>query len=282
MPPSIISAAEIAPSGFEISSLISANDPVPVKNSKFISPIIDAQSSIAMDLNSGEILFEKNAHERLPIASITKLMTALVVLEENELNEIATVSNNAANTDGSTMHLRTGEEIAVENLLYGAIINSANDAAVALAEHNAGSVDEFIKKMNEKAKLLELDDTNFSNPIGLDQSNNYSSSYDIVKLGRYIYQNQFVKHAAELKELEVKSVSGEYVHQLESTNELLEDEYLNIKGLKTGSTNGAGLCLVSIAENDQNNEIITVVLDSPARFYETKVLVDWIFRAYNW
>lgn len=267
---------------FDFFNLIEEQSETPVKNSKYISPIIQARSSIAMDINNGKILYEKNAYDRLPIGSITKLMTVFLILKENKLNDIVTVSNNAASIEGSTMYLRAGEEIAVENLLYGALINSANDAAVALAEYNAGSVDKFVEKMNKEAALLGLSNTNFSNPIGLDQANNYSSSYDIAQLSKYIYQNQFIKHAAKLKELEVKSVSGEYVHNLESTNELLENEYLNIKGLKTGKTEKAGLCLVAIAENDTENEIITIVLDSPARFEETKILVDWIFRAYNW
>jgi len=282
MPPPIITAAELSPANFDISNLIESSSATPIKENKYISPIIEAQSSIALDLNTGKILYENNSHERLSIASITKLMTALIILEENKLNDITTVSHNAASTEGSTMFLRAGEEIAVENLLYGAIINSANDAAVALAEYNAGSVEAFIEKMNDRATSLGLVNTHFSNPIGLDQYDNYSSSYDIAKLGQHIYQNQFIRHAAKLKELEVKSVSGEYVHQLESTNELLENDYLNIKGLKTGRTDGAGLCLVSVAENDTNNEIITVVLNSPARFHETKILVDWTFRAYNW
>ena len=254
----------------------------PIKKREFISPIIDATSSIAIDIGSGEILFEKNSHQRLSIASITKLMTILIILEENDLTEIVSVSTNAANTEGSSMNLRAQEQIAIENLLYGAIIHSANDAAVALAEHNAGSVSAFVEKMNEKTKILGLLNTHFTNPIGLDNSNNFSSSYDIAKLGEYIYQNDFVGHAAQFRELEVKSVSGKYIHKLESTNDLLGNNFLNIKGLKTGRTDAAGQCLVSVAENDGENEILTVVLNSPARFTETKILVDWVFRAYNW
>ncbi len=282
MPPQIMTSSEVLSSQFDLLNLIQEKAETPNKNSKYISPIIGARSSIALDMNTGKILYEKNAYERLPIASITKLMTTYIILKENKLNDVVTVSNNAATVEGSTMYLRAGETIAVENLLYGALINSANDAAVALAEYNAGSVDEFVEKMNKEALLLGLTDTHFSNPIGLDQADNYSSSYDIAKLSKYIYQNQFIKHAAKLKELEVKSVSGDYTHKLESTNELLDNEYLNIKGLKTGRTSSAGLCLVSIAENESSNEIITVVLDSPERFNETKILVDWVFRAYNW
>lgn len=253
----------------------------PLKDPYYISPIIEAEASIAIDINTGEILFEKNIHARLAIASITKLMTILIILQENKLDEVVTISSNAASTSGSTMHLKANEEITVENLLYGAIINSANDAAVALAEHNSGTVAAFVEKMNVKTKDLGLINTNFSNPIGLDGPNNYSSAFDVAKLAREVYEYEFIQQAAQIKNFSVSSVSGKYTHSLESTNELL-DSYLGIKGLKTGKTDAAGLCFVSVAENEDGNEIITVVLDSPARFPETKILVDWIFRAYNW
>ncbi|MBI4231893.1 D-alanyl-D-alanine carboxypeptidase [Candidatus Peregrinibacteria bacterium] len=254
---------------------------VPIKNQSMIAPVIEAKGVVALDIETGEVLYEKNAHTRLPIASITKLMTALIILEENNLDEIVTVSANAANTEGSTMHLRQDEQITVRNILYGIMTNSANDGAVALAEHNAGSVDAFIDKMNKKAVELGLVNTHFSNPIGLDGPKNYSSAYDIAKLGRYVYQIDLIKEAAIVKNMEVSSVSGKYVHKLESTNELL-DSYLHVKGLKTGKTDGAGQCFISIAENELGNEVVTVVLNSPSRFQETKVLLDWLFRAYNW
>ncbi|MFH1284312.1 MAG: D-alanyl-D-alanine carboxypeptidase family protein [Candidatus Peregrinibacteria bacterium] len=255
---------------------------IPVKNLKFIAPIVDAKATIIVDLDTGTVLYEKNADARLPIASITKLMTAFIITEDDRLNETVTISENAANTEGSNMFLRGGEIMALENLFYGVMINSANDAAVALAEHNSGTVDSFVKKMNEKAQELGLSNTHYSNPIGLDTPNNYSSARDLAKLGREVYKNQFIKHAVELKELEVKSVDGKYVHALKSTNELLENEFFHVKGLKTGSTDLAGLCFVSIAESDEGNEILTVVLNSPDRFRETKILIDWAFRAYNW
>lgn len=282
MPPPIIMEEEMSPSNFDISSLVTTSSAIPVKDPVFISPIIQAEASIAIDMKTDKILFEKNAYARLPIASITKLMTILIINEENSPNETVTVSNYAATIEGSQMYLVAGEQIALENLLYGAIIHSANDAAIALAEHNAGSVSAFVDKMNAKAEELQLLNTHFSNPVGLDNFDNYSSSFDIAMLGQIVYENQFIRHAAKLTELEVKSIDGNYTHQLKSTNDLLGDEYLNIKGLKTGKTDGAGLCLVAIAETDTENEIITVVLDSPDRFYETKILVDWIFRAYTW
>jgi serine-type D-Ala-D-Ala carboxypeptidase (penicillin-binding protein 5/6) len=253
----------------------------PIKNPQYISPIINAKGAISMDFETGEILHGQNIHSRMPIASITKIMTILIILEENDLEEVVTVSSNAANTSGSTMHLRSGEKITVKNLIHGALIGSGNDAAVALAEHNAESVNNFVAKMNRRSAELGLINTQFQNPIGFDHPNNYSSPHDIAKLAKFIYNNDFIKESAKIKNLTVRSVNGNNVHKLESTNELLGG-YLNVKGLKTGRTQGAGLCLVTIAESEEGNEIITVVLDSPARFKESKILTDWTFRAYKW
>lgn len=253
----------------------------PIKNPQQISPIIDSGGAIAIDRKTGKILFEKNPHGRMPMASITKLMTALILIEENQLDEIVTVSPNSAATPGSNMNLFSGEQISVENLIKGLMINSANDAAVALAEHNAGSTEAFIKKMNSRAEELALSNTHFSNPTGLDDPGNYSSPFDLAKLGNYIYNNKIIQQAAATETTEVTSANGQTKHPLQTTNQLI-NKYPGIKGLKTGRTDAAGLCLVAIAENDNKNEIISVVLDSPDRFRETKILTDWVFRSYKW
>jgi len=277
---SIVEKASINIHNLNFSNLLSVS-PIPIKKDAFISPIIKAKASVAMDNQTGEILFEKNGNARKQIASITKLMTAIIILEENSLGEVATVSSKASRKEGSQMFLRLGEEITIQDLLYGLLIQSANDAAETLAEHNAGSEKDFVTKMNTKARELGLLNTHFQNPIGFDSQNNYSSAVDIAKLARYAYQKEFIKNTATIKEMKVLSYDKTYTHELESTNELL-DSYLNIKGLKTGKTALAGLCNVSIAENDQGNDIITVVLNSPARFTESKILIDWVFRAYIW
>jgi len=255
---------------------------IPLKKSEFLSPIINARASLSMDLKTGVILYEENSHDRLAIASLTKLMTATIIIEENNLDEIATVSRNSAQTTGSIMFLMSGETISVKDLLYGLIINSANDSAIALAEHNAGSVEKFVKKMNKKALALGLLNTHFSNPIGLDNSQNYSSAYDLAKLSQYVYQKKLIKEIAATKTIKVYSSDSKYTHKLESTNNLLGVDFMKFKGLKTGTTDQAGLCIISIAENEDGNEILNVLLHSPARFRESKILADWIFRAYNW
>ncbi len=257
-------------------------NPIPIKNYQYISPIINAKGSVIMDRKTGTILFGENIHERMPIASITKLMTVLIILEENDFGEIVKISHNAANIQGSTMFLRPNEEITVKNLIYGALINSANDAAIALAEHNAGNVQNFVEKMNKRALELGLINTHFANPNGFDNPNQYSSPSDVAKLSNFIYNNKLIQKISKIEKTQVRSVNGNFTHHLKSTNELLNNEHWNIKGLKTGRTKSAGLCLTTISEDEEGNEIITVVLNSPARFTETKILVSWTFRAYNW
>ena len=276
---------------------------VPVQNQQNLAPVIKAKAAIATDLENGFILYEKNIHDRRPVASLTKLMTAIIILEENNLNDTVTVSvsQKGAQIGGSKIWLAPGEKITVENLLYATLIHSANDAAYALAIYNSennpgqtqcGSIDcseghsdtpikNFVKKMNEKAMLLGLQNTNFTNPVGLDEEGNYSSAYDLSILGRYAYKKDFIRKAAIIREMEITSKNGRLKHKISTTNDLL-GSYLKVLGLKTGTTAEAGECLVAVIKNDDGNNILTVLLDSGSRYQETKVLVDWLFRTYNW
>lgn len=265
---------------FETQSLLEASA-IPEQNNKNIGPVIKARSAIAVDLKTGFPLYEKNIYERLPIASLTKLMTAIIVLEENKLTDVVTVSRQASVTQGSKIWLAAGEKMTIQNLLYAALIPSANDAAYALAEFNSGDVDKFVAKMNKKALELGLYDTHFTNPIGLDEGRNYSSAYDLTLLGRYAFHKDFIKKAGVLRETEISSTDGKLKHKMKTTNDLLKS-YLKVLGLKTGTTDKAGQCLIAVIENSKGQEILTVVLDSPDRYQETKILADWIFRTFNW
>ena len=135
--------------------------------------------------------------------------------------------------------------------------------------------------MNLKAKELGLNDTHFTNPVGLDDPENYSTAYDLSILGRYAYSKNFIRRAAIIKDMEVSSTNGRLTHKLKSTNDLL-GSYLKVLGLKTGTTDLAGECLVAIIENNKGNDILTVVLGSSSRYTETKLLADWVFRTFNW
>jgi D-alanyl-D-alanine carboxypeptidase len=250
-----------------------------VKDNLMIAPIISAKSAITIDLKTSTVLFEKESNKKAPFASITKLMTALIILEENQMDEIVKVSSNATSEPGSTMGLFTGENITVKNLIYGALINSGNDASTALAEHNAGSKEAFVFKMNQKVNNLGLYNTHFQNPTGLDHPNHYSSASDIAKIAEQIYKNDLIKEIVITKNTKVTNVENTRTHYLKNTNHLL-DSYLNIKGLKTGTTIVAKECLVIIAELENGRELLTVVLGSNSRFNDTKILIDWAEKAY--
>jgi D-alanyl-D-alanine carboxypeptidase (penicillin-binding protein 5/6) len=254
---------------------------IPVKKEHSVEPVIEAQSVMVVDFDSGTILYEKNSNEKLQIASITKLMTAIVALEEGNLDDYVAISSKAALTEGSKVWLLGGEEITLRNLLYAVLIHSGNDAAVAVAQHIGGDVDTFVKKMNTKAKKLGLRSTHFENPIGFDAKSNYSTVYDLTLLARYAYRKPFIRKAAQTSSMTIESTDGGITHEISSTNDLL-NSFLNVLGLKTGHTEAAGLCFVSIIENENGNKIITVLLNSPARFTETKRLASWTFKSYTW
>jgi len=255
---------------------------IPEHDTANLEPILKAKSVLAVDLKNGMLLYERNGYDHRSIASITKLMTVTIILEENKLSDVVTVSKTASQVEGSKIWLAPGEKISVENLLYAALIPSANDAAYALAEYNSGgNITDFVAKMNQKAQELGLHDTHFTNPIGLDEPGNYSSAYDLSILGRYVYNKSFVKRAAVIKEMTISSTNGKLNHELKSTNDLL-GSYLKVLGLKTGTTDLAGQCLIAIIENSKGDDILTVVLDSPSRYDETKLLADWVFRTFSW
>jgi len=254
---------------------------IPTKNQYAIAPKIEAKAALIMDFESGSILYEKNANQKMQIASITKLMTAIVALENANLNETVTVSSKAALTEGSKAWLLQGEKITMKNSLFALLINSGNDAAVAIAQHIAGDIPSFVDMMNEKAKKLGLNGTHFKNPIGFDSLENYSTTRDIALIGRYAFRKKFIRDAVRIHTMQITSIDEEISHDLKSTNKLL-DSFLNVIGLKTGHTELAGLCFVSVIDDNHGNKIITVILNSPDRFQETKSLASWAFNSYTW
>ncbi len=264
---------------FDLSELIEVSSIPTLKQGK-IEPVIDADAAYSMDLTSNTTLYTKNEHTELAIASLTKLMTAYIILEEEDLDSIVTVSYNAAAVEGSQIWLAQGETITVESLLYGLLIQSGNDCAVALAEFNAGSEENFINKMNQKARQLGLTETYFTSASGLDDEG-YSTAGDLAFLSMYLLKNDFIREITSLTSATITGTGGYPTHNLSSTNDLL-DSYLNVKGLKTGKTGGAGECLITVAENPHGHEILTVILGSYDRFGETKLMLDWIYNSYDW
>lgn len=243
-------------------------------------PIVNARSSLVADLNSNKILYENNSLTKLPIASLTKLMTALIIIEENELSEIVTVPFSATQVGGATIFLVTNEQITVEDLLKGLLIQSGNDAAVALAIHNAESIENFTKKMNLRASELNLQNTSFSNPMGFDNPNNYSTVQDLYSLAKTVYSFPAIQEIVNTKSTTIYSVDKKLSHNLVNTN-LILDNYLEVGGLKTGTTTLAGGCFIGITTNT-DTPLIAIVLGSNNRFLDTKVMLDWALNSFKY
>lgn len=243
-------------------------------------PKLDARIALVYDRNSGNVLYEKNGYKTTPMASTTKIMTSIIVLENANLNDIITVEKKAASTGGSRLGLKTGDKITVNDLLYGLMLRSGNDAAVALAIHVGGSVEGFATLMNQKASELGLKNTNFVTPHGLDNEKHYTTAYELAKMADYALQKEKFRQIVGTKNCNI-TINGTSKN-ISNTNELLG--YINgVYGIKTGFTNGAGRCLVTGCKRG-NLDIITVVLGADTKKIRTAdsiKLIDYIYNNYE-
>ncbi len=256
--------------------------PEPIRDILYSDPVINSTSAIVTDLDTGKVLFAKEPDKQMAIASITKIMTSLVVLNnKSDLDEVYTVSEAATTVSGSRMYLAVGEKMTIDNLLRGALIESANDAAYALAEGTLGSEEQFVAAMNAYAISLGLDCSHFTNAWGADEKGHYSCAQDLAKLTSIALQNEVFRDIVSIKKTTVMDVYGKLQHNLTNTNKLV-GQYLNIIGVKTGTTDNAGESLVVAAKGESNQTVIAVLLNSPDRFAEGKTLLDWALNAYNW
>jgi D-alanyl-D-alanine carboxypeptidase len=237
-------------------------------------PEITAASYLVLDANSDIIMAAKNKNQKLKIASITKLMTALVTLDLYKQSNILTVKNNF--NDGAIIGLTKGEKISMDSLMKALLIASANDAAQTLADN---SPQPFIKLMNNKAKSLRLNDTLFSNPQGFDDGNNSSTVFDLARLGSYALRYPYIREIVRTKSAVIKDAEN-ISYALENVNILLGD-YPEVLGMKTGFTEEAGECLLSL-HNINGYEVIIVVLKSEDRFGETIQLAEWVMANFTW
>jgi len=244
---------------------------------------IPAKSAVLMDASSGRVLFENNADEQMPPASITKIMTLLLTFEAMEngtlkYSDIITCSEHASSMGGSQIWLEPGEEMTAEDLIKATAINSANDASMALAEHIGGSEENFVAMMNEKAKSLGMQNTNFVNPTGLDAENHYSSARDIAIMSKELLRHEDIKKFSTVWMDTLRN--GET--GLTNTNKLVRF-YKGCTGLKTGTTDGAGSCLSASAERN-GMSLIAVSMGSATsndRFTSCRTLLDYGFSAYE-
>ena len=249
-------------------------------------PSLNSKYAIAIDRESKAILFGKNENQKVPMASTTKIMTAIVLLENLGINNNLTldteieVCKQAASIGGSRLGLKTGNKVKVNDLLYGLMLCSGNDAAIQIAVSVAGSVEEFANMMNKKAKELKLKNSHFVTPHGLDEEEHYTTAYELALITDYALNIDKIAEVVKTKSYTV-SING-YSKTITNTNELLG--YLDgVNGVKTGFTNGAGRCLVTSVERDGFN-IITVVLGADTKKFRTKdsiSLIEYVYSNYE-
>lgn len=240
-------------------------------------PQISSRAAVVIDRNSKKVIYGKNENEKRAMASTTKIMTAIILLENEDLSKTVEVSKKAANTGGSRLGLSTGNKITLNDLLYGLMLCSGNDAAVQIAETVGGSVEDFAVLMNNKAKELGLNNTHFVTPHGLDEQEHYTTAYELALLTDYALKNEKFAEVVSTKTYTV-NINGNY-KTLNNTNELLG--YLEgVNGVKTGFTNNALRCLVTSTSRDNLN-IITVVLGADTKKIRTKDSIQLIEYTYS-
>lgn len=249
--------------------------PIPEINKNAPYPLISAEGVYVADLSSFTPIFERNSKMKLYPASTAKIVTALVVADVFKPTDVILVTKQITKEDQpdwQLMGLVTGERITIENLLYGTLVYSANDAAFTLA--NAYGYDRFIEKMNEKASELGMENSHFKNPIGIDDGEQLTTAYDLALAARALLNNSYLAKFVSTKEIVISDVDYKYFHKLTNVNKLL-GEIVGIGGLKTGYTELAGQNLVSFYKKNGNQYII-VVLKSLDRFEDTRILTQWI------
>ncbi|MBK5092118.1 MAG: D-alanyl-D-alanine carboxypeptidase [Actinobacteria bacterium] len=241
------------------------------------APGVSAVSAVLMDAESGRVLYEKNAHEKLPIASTTKMMTALVIREQLNLKDSVVISPEAASVGEQEIWLEPGETLTVKDLLYALMVQSANDAAYALAQYTTGSAQSFAKLMNMEAEKIGLRESHFTNPHGLDEPGHYSTAYDLAVIGRYLLEDPVLAKMAAAKQYEIPWPDHPYPRTALSHNEFL-DRYPGATGIKTGYTLKAGWCLVASARRE-GKSLIAVVLNCEQRAADAGILLDYGFSS---
>lgn len=242
---------------------------------------VSAKSAILMEESTGRVLYEKSAHQVRRIASITKIMTAILAIESGKMNERATVSERAARTEGSSIYLQPGEKIKLEDLVYGLMLRSGNDSAVAIAEHVGGSLDGFVFLMNQKAKEIGMMNTHFENPHGLDDHENHlSTAYDMAVLTRYAMMNATYKEISGTKVHRAPNPNESWDRVWRNKNRLLTEKYKYCTGGKTGYTKRAKRTLVTTATKGEMN-LIAVTLDAPSDWNDHIHMFENAFKQFD-
>ena len=244
------------------------------------NPDLNSRACVVIDRNTNTILYGKNENTKRKMASTTKIMTAIIIIENCKLNESIEISKKAANTGGSRLGLKTGDKITILDLLYGLMLHSGNDAAVALAEYAGNDIPGFAEKMNKKAQELGLKNTHFETPHGLDSDEHYTTAYELALLTNYALNNPTFSKIVGTKNYTI-TING-YSKDLSNTNELLGN-LDGVYGVKTGFTNGANRCLVTACKRN-NLDIICVVLGADTkkiRSTDSIKLINYIYQNFK-
>lgn len=260
--------------------------------------IVSAHASVIMDVGSGKILYGRNADEKRQIASLTKLFTATIVMERvKDLDEVVTIDEEAVYSEGTRVgcprsgfcngvRLKPGEKLTVRDLLKAALMNSANDAAVALGKHLGKTQDGFADIMNARAEELGLSNSHFCTPSGLEpdgrESSCYSSAADVAKIAARALDFPELWEIMRLEKQFITSVDGKYTHEIFNTDQLL-GQLPHLVGTKTGFTPLAGYSLLAVAtDHTENHKVVAVVLDDQSRWQSIRSMFDWSFQAFDW
>jgi D-alanyl-D-alanine carboxypeptidase (penicillin-binding protein 5/6) len=235
-----------------------------------------------MDANTGAILFARNSQERLPPASTTKIMTALLILEEGRLDDVVRITDRAIGAGGTGLGLKRGQRITLRDLLWALLLRSANDAALAAAEHVSGTIDRFVARMNEKALSFEMQGTHFTNPHGLDDQAHYSTAHDLGLLTRQALRNPTFSRMVQTREAWLSIQTGRngkvVKRRLLRTHNRLLGQFFGADGVKTGFTGRAGRCLVASASRGAH-QLIAVLLNDIHRWADAEALLEYGFAA---
>ena len=242
-------------------------------------PENSARAAVLMEVETGRVLYEKNAYEKLPMASTTKIMTAILALENSHSSDIVTVSPRASGIEGSSIYLAEGEKLTMEQLLYGLMLRSGNDAAFAIAEHLGKTVEGFSEMMNKKAREIGAMNTNFTNPHGLHHEEHYTTAYDLALISAYAMKNSSFREIVSTQYYKIPWEGQPWDRVVKNKNALLWD-YEGANGIKTGYTKAARRCLASAAlRNDM--QLVAVVLDCQPWFDDSTSLLNYGFSNYE-
>ncbi|MBE7061498.1 MAG: D-alanyl-D-alanine carboxypeptidase [Clostridiales bacterium] len=249
------------------------------KISKVAYALSGTSSEIVMEVGTGRVLFEQNACEKKYMASTTKIITALAVIENTNMSDIITVSKQTVGVEGSSIYLEEGEKLSVKDLLYGLMLRSGNDCAETLAVHCSGTIEKFAKLMNETARKIGAVNSNFVNPHGLHDDNHYTTAYDLALITSYAMKNQIFREIVGTKSVTIPFTTRDFDRHLVNKNKILTT-LEGATGVKTGFTKKAGRCLVSSCKRN-GMEVVCVVLNCAPMFERSTLLIENAFNEYK-